>query len=77
MSWAVQVAYVNSFGAGKPDTAAMLELLRKAPLPHKDREVWFKALSFIPKLGPQAAHAVSSQYPSLGALLATYQSHPG
>lgn len=73
----MQAAYTMSFGAGKPDSSAMQELLKKAPLPHKDREVWFKALSCIPKLGPQAAHAVSTRHTSLGALIASYQSHAG
>ena len=69
----VQVAYVMSFGAGKPDTQAAGELLRKAPLPHKDRETFFKALMQIPRLGPQSAHAISGAHPSLGALIQAYQ----
>ena len=63
-----------SFGAGKPDTQASNELLKKAPLPHKDRETFFKALMSIPRLGPQAAHAVSGLHVSMGALIQTYMS---
>lgn len=69
----LQTAYVMSFGAGKPDTQAMAELLKKAPLPHKDRETWFKALNNIPRLGPQAAHATCGSFASLGSLIQTYK----
>ena len=66
-----------SFGAGKPDSNAMQELLKRNPLPHKAREVWFKALGCIPRLGPQAALAVSSSHASLGSLIAAYEAQPG
>lgn len=72
-----QAAFVNSFGAGKPDSTAMNELLKKAPLPHKDQEVWFKALACIPDLGPQIARKVSEAHASLGSLVATYHATAG
>ncbi len=72
-----QAAYLNSFGAGKPDSVATSELLKSAPLPHKDREVWFKCLCAVPKVGPKAAHAVAKTYASMGALIAAYQSAQG
>ena len=68
----LQAAYVSSFGAGKPDTQAMMELLRKAPLPGNEREIWFRALCHVPALGPQIAHAVSGSHASMGSLIATY-----
>jgi len=73
----MQEAYVNSFGAGKPDGVATKELLKVAPLPHSDREFWFKCLCAIPKLGPKAAHAVAKAYASMGALIAAYHSFQG
>ena len=68
---------MNSFGAGKPDSQHCNELLKSAPLQHRDREVWFKCLMAVPKLGPKAAHAIAANYASMGALIAAYQSFQG
>lgn len=74
---ALQAAYVSSFGAGKPDTQTMSQLLKNAPLPHVDRQCWFRALASIPNIGPQIAHSVCCTHASMGSLVATYLASSG
>ncbi len=50
----------------------MKETLARHPLRSRALEPWFHALSFVVDISPAQAHAIVTQHPSLGQLMAIY-----
>ena len=66
-----QDMFLQSHGIGAP-TQTTAQLLVSYPLLHPGREAVFRALTAVPHLGPQAAHAIVGSFASLGPLMAAY-----
>jgi len=66
-----QDLFLQSHGIGAP-TQTTAQLLVSCPLQHPGREAVFRALTAVPHLGPQAAHAIVGAFASLGPLMAAY-----
>lgn len=62
--------FLEIHGAGG-ESQVSGSLLVRHPLP-PDRVPLYRALNYTPAMGPAAAHVVSQEYASLGALMAAF-----
>ncbi len=68
----LQDSYLHQFGGSGKNSKGVKETLARHPLRSRALEPWFHALSFVVDISPMQAHAIVSQHPSLGQLMAIY-----
>ena len=67
-----QDSYLHQFGGSGKNSKGVKETLARHALRSRALEPWFHALSFVVDISPAQAHAIVSQHPSLGQLMAIY-----
>ncbi len=72
LSLPVQEQFLAQFGGSGKGSKERYATLARHPLQHRAREPWYHALSYVVDIGPSQAHAIVSQHPSLGQLMAIY-----
>ena len=68
----VQEQFLAQFGGSGKGSKDRYATLARHPLQHRAREPWYHALSYVVDIGPSQAHAIVSEHPSLGQLMAIY-----